>query len=202
MTGSMRARVGLPLAYGAAAALSATPLYAGSIGGTAMVGGSAAAGGVVALEGATDAPAPGAAPHAVMDQKNLTFIPALLPVVAGTNVEFTNSDHVQHNVFSPSEVGGKFNLGTYAPGASRSVTFAKPGEVLVLCNIHMEMEARILVLKDPYFSPVGGDGRFEVRDVPAGTYVLRLWRNGWLPVRQTVEVPETGSLTVVVTAER
>ncbi len=168
MTGSTRTRVCRGLAYGTAAALSIAPLHAGSIGGTATVDGSAAVGGVVALEGATDAPAPSAPPRAVMDQKDLAFVPPLLPVVAGTTVEFTNSDHVQHNVFSPSDVGGKFNLGTYGPGAVRGVTFSKPGEVLVLCNIHMEMEARILVLKDPYFSPVAADGRFEIRDVRAG----------------------------------
>ncbi|HSD09660.1 MAG TPA: plastocyanin/azurin family copper-binding protein [Candidatus Binatia bacterium] len=197
----MRTKICRGLAYSAAAALSAAPLHAGSIGGTATVDGSAAVGGVVALEGAPEKPAPSSAPRAVMDQKNLAFVPALLPVVAGTTVEFTNSDHVQHNVFSPSEVGGKFNLGTYGPGAARSVTFSKPGEVLVLCNIHMEMEARILVLKDPYFSPVGTDGRFEIRDVPAGTYALRLWRGGWLSFRRTVEVSEIGALTVEVVAE-
>jgi len=192
---------GLACTAAATAALSTAPLQAGSIGGTAMVDGSVAVGAVVALEGATDSPAPSPPLRAVMDQKNLTFIPALLTVAVGTTVEFTNSDHVQHNVFSPSDVGGRFNLGTYAPGGSRSVTFSKPGEVLVLCNIHMEMEAHILVLKDPYFSSVGADGRFEIRNVPAGTYAMRLWRDGWLPFRRTVEVPDTGSLTVEVVAK-
>src|ERR1019366_32735 len=93
----------------------------------------------------------------VMDQKNLTFVPTVLPVVRGTVIEFTNSDDVQHNVFSPSAIAGKFNLGTYGPGAMRRIVLSEPGDVLVLCNIHMEMEAHILVLDGAYFSMVAQD---------------------------------------------
>ncbi|NTV46281.1 MAG: hypothetical protein HGB11_07110, partial [Chlorobiales bacterium] len=58
--------------------------------------------------------------HAVLDQKNLVFLPHVLPVPVGTTVDFINSDNVNHNVFSPADCK-KFNLGTYTPGMSRSV---------------------------------------------------------------------------------
>jgi hypothetical protein len=135
-----------------------------------------------------------------MDQKNLAFSPAVLPVVRGTVVEFTNSDDVQHNVFSPSAVAGKFNLGTYGPGATRMVTVDQPGDVLVLCNIHMEMEAHILVLDGPYFATVADDGRYRIPDAPAGPYTVKLWQGRWLPFGRTVEVPATGSVTVDIAA--
>ena len=64
-----------------------------------------------------------------MDQKNLVFVPSLLPIIRGTVVDFTNSDDVQHNVFSPSPAGGKFNLGTYGPGAGRSVVCKLTGDL-------------------------------------------------------------------------
>lgn len=50
--------------------------------------------------------------HALIDQKNLIFIPHVLPVVAGTTVDFLNSDGVLHNVFTPDKCAEKFNLGT------------------------------------------------------------------------------------------
>ncbi len=51
------------------------------------------------------------ADHPRMDQKNLVFVPHVLPVVVGTTVEFANSDNVKHNVYSGSETK-RFNLGT------------------------------------------------------------------------------------------
>ncbi len=155
---------------------------------------------VVALQ-RQDAAAPlPPGPRVVMDQKNLAFLPPVLPVVRGTTVEFSNSDDVQHNVFSPSPSADKFDLGTYGPGATRTVTFGEPGDVLVLCNIHMEMEAHILVLDTPYFATVGSDGRYRIADVPAGLYELRVWRGGWTAPTRTIEVPASGRVDADVDA--
>src|SRR5206468_9718808 len=140
--------------------------------------------------------------HGGMEQKNLAFAPAGLPVVRRTVVEFTNRDDVQHNVFSPSAIAGKFNLGTYGPGATRAVTLDEPGDVLVLCNIHMEMEARILVLNGPYFATVAEDGRYRIPEAPAGTYTVRIWQKRWLPFSETVELPANGSRTVDIAVGR
>jgi plastocyanin len=164
--------------------------------GSVTVDGQPAAHAVVYLEGGSGA-APAAPPlRVVMDQKNLSFIPDVLPIVRGTVVEFTNSDDVQHNVFSPSDIAGKFNLGTYGPGAVRTVTLNQAGDVRVLCNIHMEMEAHILVLNGPYFAATAQDGRYRIADVPAGQYVLKVWQERWFPPTQSVEAPATGDVTV------
>jgi hypothetical protein len=108
-----------------------------------------------------------------MDQKNLALVPGVLPVERGTTVEFTNSDGVQHNVFSPSEIAGKFDLRTKGPETRQSVTLNEPEEVLILSNIHMELEGHILVLKGPYFAVVAQDGT-ECRDSvrPPGVAML------------------------------
>ncbi len=167
--------------------------------GTATIGGRAAAGAVVVLDGPAGRPQATSPGRAVMDQKNLAFAPGMLAVPRGTVVEFTNSDDVQHNVFSPSAVAGKFNLGTYGPGAAGTVTLDQLGDVLVLCNIHMEMEAHILVVDGP-FAAVGDDGGYRIPDVPAGAYTVKLWRGRWLPFTRTIQVPATGSLAVDVVA--
>jgi hypothetical protein len=135
----------------------------------------------------------------VMDQKNLAFAPRVLPVVAGTTVDFTNSDDIQHNVFSPSRSAGAFDLGSYSRGEMRSVTMTEPGDVLVLCNIHMEMEAHILVLRDPSFARTDVEGRYRIADVAPGRYAVKLWRASWLPLARTVEV--TGDAPVALDLE-
>jgi plastocyanin len=190
-------------AIGVLAGLLAVPYAAraASVAGTVTLGDEPGCNAVVYLEsGRKTAAAPMG--RVVMDQKNLAFVPSVLPVVRGTVIEFTNSDDVQHNVFTPSRVAGKFDLGTYSRGESRKVTLNESGEVVVLCNIHMEMEARILVLDEPTFAATRADGSFEVPAVPPGTYRLRLWRRGWLPHTEIVMVPETGRLSVDVHAER
>lgn len=134
--------------------------------------------------------------HAEMDQKNLVFIPHVLPVLAGTAVDFLNSDDVLHNVFTPDKCAEKFNLGTWPKGQTRSYTFKEPGCVSVmLCNVHPEMEAFIVVLETPYFAVSAKDGSFEIKNVPAGKYTLKIWHEKLKGESTTVEVPEKGTVT-------
>lgn len=131
----------------------------------------------------------------VVDQKNLIFIPHILPVLMGTTVQFSNSDSVQHNVFSPSKCC-KFNLGTYGSGIVREVTFDKTGAVALLCNVHAEMSAFIIVLQNPYFELTGRDGIFTIKDVPPGTYTLKTWHQKLKEKKQEVTVIECDSVAV------
>ncbi|MFQ5662642.1 MAG: hypothetical protein ACE5HL_02275 [Terriglobia bacterium] len=131
--------------------------------------------------------------RAKMDQQNKVFIPYVLPVVKGTTVEFHNSDSLQHNVFG---VGAdEFDLGNWTKGIVREHTFNKPGEVVILCNVHPEMEAYVLVLENPYFARPDSNGQFRIADVPAGEYVIKTWYRGKTK-KQKVKVPASGSVTV------
>lgn len=131
--------------------------------------------------------------RAEMDQMNKVFVPYVLPVVKGTTVKFLNSDELQHNVFG---VGAdEFDLGNWTKGIVREHTFNKPGEVVILCNVHPEMEAYVLVLDNPYFAQPDSSGKFRIVDVPAGEYVIKAWYRGKTK-KQKVEVPATGSVTV------
>ncbi len=186
----------------ASALARAHPSTAATVAGTVNVDGRPAIDAVVYLEQSGDVPPPPAPSRAVMDQRNLEFVPRVLPVVRGTTIEFTNSDDTQHNVFSPSAAAGKFDLGTYGPGGDRSVTLEEPGEVRILCNIHMEMEARILVLRDPYFSPTASDGTYRIISVPAGSYTVKVWQDGFLSSTRTVDVAADGDLTLNLQVNR
>jgi plastocyanin len=176
----------------AALLLTVQSSSAGTVSGVITVRGEPVAGVIVYLEGQVAAPmrTPG---HVTMDQKDLAFVPSTLPIARGTVVDFHNSDDVEHNVFSPSGAVKKFDLGTYRRGDAGSVVFDQVGEVLVLCNIHMEMAARILVLRDPFFARSGADGSYRIEAVPPGAYTVRLWRDGWQPHTQTIDVPEAAT---------
>lgn len=133
----------------------------------------------------------------VMDQKDMTFVPHVLPVVKGTKVDFLNSDDVLHNVFTPAKCANKFNLGTWPKGEKRGHVFSTAGcTPVLLCNVHPEMEAFVLVLQNPYFSVTEKAGLFEIKDVPAGTYNLVAWNEDRQSVTQKVDVPEKGEVKV------
>ena len=107
-----------------------------------------------------------------MDQRNETFVPHVLAIVAGTTVDFPNSDQTYHNVFSLSKTRS-FDLGRYAVGRTKAVRFDRPGIVRVFCDIHSHMSAFILVFSHRYFSVVddeGGTGWRTSRPAPTPSW--------------------------------
>ncbi len=125
-----------------------------------------------------------------MGQKGLVFKPHVMGVVKGSTVDFTNDDNVAHNVSSPHGSAKVFNLGLYGAGVTKTVTFDNLGEVPLLCSVHPEMSAFILVLQNPYFAVTDKAGNFEIKDVPPGSYQLKVWN----------EKLQTGSQSVAVEA--
>ncbi len=117
----------------------------------------------------------------VVDQKGLVFVPHVIVVQQGTTVQFLNSDTVQHNVFwtaiGTDKKSGK-NLGTWPKGEKRPYTFDKPGVVPLLCNVHPEMAAYIVVSPTPYFAETDDSGSYKIKDVPDGSYTLTVWHEG------------------------
>jgi plastocyanin len=153
-----------------------TPLLAGSITGTVKCTGARDnADAVVYVDqvpGKTFSPP---ATHALMDQKNMVFIPHVLPVLVGTTVDFLNSDPLQHNVLTPDKCAERFNLGSWAKGQSRSYTFKRPCVATMLCIVHPEMEAFVVAVPTPYFAVTDKSGTYTITAVPDGQYTLKVW---------------------------
>ncbi len=121
-----------------------------------------------------------------MDQRGMKFIPHILTVTQGDTVTFLNNDGVPHNVYSPDGEG--YNLGTFKQNQDASYTFRKQGVYSQLCSIHPEMLAYVFVGQNPYASPVGADGRYEIKGVPPGTYQLAVWNAKLKSPERTVAV--------------
>src|SRR3989454_4016765 len=129
---------------------------------------------VVYLDGSF--PKPASLPIKQIAQKNLAFLPSLLPVQAGTRVEFPNLDDTYHSIFSYSPAK-RFDLGRYRPEERPipSEIFDRAGLVTLRCDIHEHMRGLILVLNTPYFVVTNPDGRFRLSGLPSGRYVLKAW---------------------------
>jgi plastocyanin len=106
--------------------------------------------------------------------QNKSFDPHVEAVPVGATVQFPNLDKIMHNAFSVSR-GNRFDLGLYKSGAAKKHRFGKPGLVRIYCNIHPQMSAFVLVVKNPYFAQVEPDGTYRIDNVPDGTYTVRAW---------------------------
>jgi plastocyanin len=124
-------------------------------------------------------PAPTEKP--VIDQKGLMFQPHLIAVQQGATVEFLNSDKVAHNVFWISVGGNKklgHNLGTWPQGEKKAFKFDNPGAVPLLCNVHPEMSAYVVVTPTPYSAVTDKSGSYKIENVPDGSYTVTAWHEG------------------------
>ncbi len=119
--------------------------------------------------------------HPVVDQKGLVFQPHVTAVQVGTTVDFLNSDSVAHNVFWTSIGGNKklnHNMGTWPKGERKSFKFDTPGAVPILCNVHPEMSAYVVVVPTPYFAVSDQTGTYKIENVPDGSYTVTAWHEG------------------------
>jgi plastocyanin len=150
---------------------------------------------VVYLEGEF-APPSSTASKAVA-QKDMDFVPALLPVQVGTRVEFPNEDETYHNIFSYSPAK-RFDLGRYRPD-ERPVpaeVFDKVGLVTLRCDIHEHMRGLILVLDTPHFVTTDTAGHFRLTNLPAGKYTLKAWIDSQTTQEKAVELKNGSTLHV------
>jgi plastocyanin len=130
-----------------------------------------------------------------ISQIGTRFSPAILVIVAGQTVEMPNDDNVAHNIFSYSPAK-QFNLGIYPKGESRTVTFTKPGVVDLFCSIHRRMNAKLIIVPNPFFNQADGGGSYRITSVPAGKYVVKMWSEGMGEQSKTVNVPAKGEVTL------
>lgn len=132
------------------------------------------------LEGAVvEVYAPGAAPvesgeHAYeMLQRQATFVPHVLVIPVGASVVFPNRDTTRHQAYSFSPAHA-FNLDLFLHETPPPELFAKPGVVVVGCNIHDHMQAFIVVSEASYVASSDASGEVAF-DLPPGDHRLRIW---------------------------
>jgi plastocyanin len=130
----------------------------------------------------------------VIDQKGCWFHPRVMGIQVGQTLKVINSDPVTHNIHPMAQTNREWNhsQGMDDPPIARK--FTKPEIMIpVKCNIHSWMHAYIGVLADPYFAVTGDNGRFEIKDLPPGTYTLGVWQEKLGTQEQQITVPPHGT---------
>lgn len=131
--------------------------------------------------------------RAVIDQRDRQFVPHISVVTVGTEISFPNSDTVFHNVFAAFEAK-KFDLGMYPRGKTKIQKFAKPGLVALMCSIHSEMSAYVMVVDTPFYTVAQKDGKFRIESVENGDYTVRAWHESGETSSTILKVPTSQPL--------
>jgi len=140
----------------------------------------------------TDYPPP--AQDAVIDQGGCNYTPHVIGVMVGQKVKFLNPDGTLHNVHAMCRINPEFNEAMPDFRHEMEKTFNKPEFMFpVQCDVHPWMKAWMAVMSHPFFAVTGPDGRFEIKGLPAGTYVIEAWHEKLGTRTATVTVAEGAS---------
>ena len=157
---------------------------------------------VVYLTGEGWDDAPGVVPAeprvSLLNQIDYTFVPRVLPVVAGAEVRFHNGDSELHNIhtFDGGRRANRMFNRSQLPGSTFTRTFQEPDSILVRCDLHSQMIAHILVLPNVFHTMPGDDGSYSVAGVPPGRYEITVWHELFGRVTVPVDVA-SGKITAV-----
>ncbi|MBF0504391.1 MAG: hypothetical protein HQL14_04730 [Candidatus Omnitrophica bacterium] len=112
----------------------------------------------------------------VVNQKGCNYNPHVLGVMVGQKVKFLNPDGTLHNVHAMCKSNPEFNAAMPDFRKEMQVSFEKPEFMFpIRCDVHPWMTAWMAVMGHPFFTVTNSDGRFELKDLPDGTYTIEAW---------------------------
>jgi plastocyanin len=116
-----------------------------------------------------------AASNPTLDQHGCWFNPHVLLAPAGATIDVINSDGILHNIHTYPKNNPPANLAQPKFKKVLNLSFAAPDTVQVKCDVHVWMNAWIVVAPHPFYAVTDENGAFSLADVPPGTYTLTAW---------------------------
>jgi plastocyanin len=112
----------------------------------------------------------------VINQAGCNYKPHVIGVMVGQKVKFLNPDGTLHNVHVMCQINREFNAAMPDFRKEMQVSFDKPEFMFpIRCDVHPWMQAWMAVMTHPFFALTGPDGKFEIKNIPAGTYSIEAW---------------------------
>lgn len=142
----------------------------------------------------------GTAPGPSITNDKCRFVPRVQVARPQATITTTSTDPVLHTT-NAQRADGKtlFNIALPVPGMKISKPAGDAGLVRISCNTHPWMHGWVVVT-DEMSAVTGADGKFAIRDVPPGTYELRIWHEALAaaPKKVTVAPAQTATADFVL----
>jgi plastocyanin len=112
-----------------------------------------------------------------LNQQGCMYEPHVVALMAGQTLEVKNDDQTTHNIHPMPKDNREWNT-SQPPGASPiDNSFARQEVAIpVKCNVHPWMKAYMAVMPNPDFQVTDKDGKFDLKNLPPGTYTLVAWQ--------------------------
>jgi hypothetical protein len=152
----------------------------------------------VVLEGTTAAPAP----QVNWDLVGESFSHTVVAAMAGAEVVIKNASRTPRNLTCAED--SKLLGEVINPSGAKTIHVEKDKTYTIRVADAPYVWGRIIVTGTPYIGYIDATGKFEIPEVPEGSYTLRVYyKDGWLDVSQPVNIAakaKTESVTVKVAA--
>jgi hypothetical protein len=135
------------------------------------------------------------------DQKGCEYVPHVIAFPAGSTIDIINSDGILHNIHTESTINPVVDMAQPSFKKNIDVTVADPEIIKVGCDAHNWMEGWWYATANPYYAVTGPDGKYEIKNVPPGSYSLQVWQEKLGIEKRTVAVGQGASLKVNFTVE-
>ncbi len=146
-------------------------------------------------------PFPAGLDKIAITQKKCAFSPYLSVMKNGGKLSAVNSDPVLHNIHTYELIGRArrtvINVSQPDQGSvvTKKIKLRKGAGMKVECDAHDFMHAFVFVARNPYYAVVNDKGEFEIKDVPPGKYVIKVWHGVLGEKKGSVEVAANSTAT-------
>jgi hypothetical protein len=131
----------------------------------------------------------------VLDQKGCHYDPHMQVIGRNADLQVKNSDPILHNIHSYQEGRTILNIAEPKQGMVVEKKMNKAGGETLKCDVHNFMRGGLFVSENPYAAVTDADGKYELKDVPAGTYQIGTFHEVGGTKLGTVTVPAGGKVT-------
>jgi plastocyanin len=124
----------------------------------------------------------------VLEQKGCMYRPHVLALQTNQKLDVVNDDDTTHNIHPIPNNNREWNK-TQPHGVPIEESFAREEiPITVKCNVHPWMHGYIAVFKNPFYAVTAKNGSFELKDLPPGTYTIKVWQEKLGTLTQSVTV--------------
>ena len=148
---------------------------------------------------------PAATTPVKFEQQGCQYHPHVIGMQVGQNIDILNDDQTTHNIHPIPTVNREWNE-SQPPGAA-PIEKAFPREEIAIpvkCNVHPWMKAYMAVMSNPYFQVTDKDGKFDLKNLPPGSYTVVAWHELYGtsdPQSVTIGPKETKNVTFTFKAK-
>ena len=130
-----------------------------------------------------------------LDQKGCRYEPHMQVIGKNATLGVKNSDPILHNIHSYQEGRTILNIAEPKQGMVVEKKMSKAGGESLKCDVHNFMRGGLFVADNPYAVVTDADGKYEIKDVPPGTYQIATFHEVAGTKMGSVTVPAGGKVT-------